>query len=166
MLESVSIRISRDATARELNHEILSRMKTHLRISQSTSPLYELTVVHHDGQSEKIDKKADLPLLSSGFTNSMRNCPTGSPIHVKLIADFDEPARDRLFMPSVMNPVTWRDEPSVRLTELFDKEQAPIKLSDCIQLQLQDEEITSTSGWTCPFCKKKQQKIKKQLKFR
>ena len=143
-------------------------IKSHLRISNvsSTSPLYDLTVVDHDGQAEMIDRKADLPLLSSSFTNSMRNCPTGSPIHVKLIADFDEVARDRIFAPSVTNSVTPRDEPSVRLTQLFDKEQAPIKLTDCIQLQLQDEELSSAGGWTCPFCKKKQQKIKKQLKFR
>ena len=51
------------------------------------------------------------------------------------------------------------------MTEIFDKEQTPIRLVDCVQLQLQDEEIKST-GWICPFCKKKQKKIKKQLKFR
>ena len=56
--------------------------------------------MHHDGKIEKIDQKADLPLLTSGFTNSMRNCPTGSPIHVRLIAEFDEISKDRIFLPT------------------------------------------------------------------
>ena len=66
-------------------------MKGKLRLSNisSTSPLFQLQVVHHDGKIEKIDPKADSPLLSPGFTNSMRNCPTGSPIHVRLIAEID-----------------------------------------------------------------------------
>ena len=77
--------------ARELNQEILNKMKGKLRLSNisSTSPLFQLQVVHHDGKIEKIDPKADSPLLSPGFTNSMRNCPTGSPIHVRLIAEID-----------------------------------------------------------------------------
>ena len=66
-------------------------MKGKLRLSNisSTSPLFQLQVVHHDGKIEKIDPKTDSPLLSPGFTNSMRNCPTGSPIHVRLIAEID-----------------------------------------------------------------------------
>jgi len=35
---------------------------------------------------------------------------------------------------------------------------------DCLDLQLADEEIVS-NGWFCPFCKKKQKKFTKQLKF-
>ena len=73
-------------------------------------------------------------------------------------------ARDKLFLKFGPEPSP-KDEPSVRMTEIFDKEQTPIRLVDCVQLQLQDEEIKST-GWICPFCKKKQKKIKKQLKFR
>ena len=84
-------RLLTENLARELNQEILNKMKGKLRLSNisSTSPLFQLQVVHHDGKIEKIDPKADSPLLSPGFTNSMRNCPTGSPIHVRLIAEID-----------------------------------------------------------------------------
>ena len=85
--------------------------------------VYKLIVVHHDAQEEKIDQSADLPLLTHAFTLSMKNCPTGSPIHIRVIAEFDfETKRDLFIEPD--QPMRIKDEPSVRMTEIFDQEKS------------------------------------------
>ena len=73
--------MARDVTSRELQTEVLSRLRNQLNQSVahvgSTSPVYQLIVVHHDAQEERIDQSADMPLLTPAFTLSMKNCPTG-----------------------------------------------------------------------------------------
>ena len=80
--------MARDVTARELQTEVLSRLRSQLSQTMahvsSTSPVYQLIVVHHDAQEEKIDQSADMPLLTPAFTLSMKNCPTGTNFEKKL----------------------------------------------------------------------------------
>ena len=130
------MRMARDATARELHTEIFSRIEQ--KYSPRNAP--RLKVSHHDGSEEAIDSSLEHPLLTSALTTAMKTCPTGSPIHIRIIAEFPQ---DAVHMIEDLNERRIKEEPSVRLTEIFDQQQSELTLAECLDLHMQEEEIVN-----------------------
>lgn len=130
------MRMARDATARELHTEIFSRIEQ--KYSPRNAP--RLKVSHHDGSEEAIDSSLEHPLLTSALTTAMKTCPTGSPIHIRIIAEFPI---DAVHMIEDLTERRIKEEPSVRLTEIFDQQQSELTLAECLDLHMQEEEIVN-----------------------
>ena len=130
------MRMARDATARELHTEIFARLNQ--KYSPRQSP--RLKVSHHDGSEEMIDSSLEHPLLTSALTTAMKTCPTGSPIHIRIIAEFPQ---DAVHMIEDSSSRRIKEEPSVRLTEIFDQQQSELTLSECLDLHMKEEEIVN-----------------------
>lgn len=160
-----AIQVTREVLYSDLQKLLMKEMSPILHddilISAQKVPLFKIRVV--DGFEEKayLDSQVDLPMYTEAVEQALNLCALeegGSPAHVKLILEWDAPAKSQ-----IINDDTdvIEEHASVKEVEKSPEEASSVSLQECFSLYTSAEKLGLGDAWLCPACNRKQEVVKR-----
>ena len=165
-----TIQVSRETLYCDLQKLLMKEMSSILHddilIAAQKVPLFKIRVV--DGFVEEdqssgtyLDSEVDLPMYTEAVEQAINLCSLekgGGPPHVKLVLEWDMPAKSQ-----VINDDTdvIEEHSSVKEVERSPEEATSVTLQECFSLYTSAEKLGQGDAWLCPSCNRKQEVVKK-----
>ncbi|KAM4691704.1 ubiquitin carboxyl-terminal hydrolase 43 [Rhinophrynus dorsalis] len=121
---------------------------------QNGAVLFHIRVVGGPVSDSYLSPKDSRPLQHPAVNRALQLSGTGGPQHVKLIIEWDNKTKERLF--GAIQEEVVQDAESVR-TQQMEHQQQSCTLDECFQLYTKEEQLAPDDAWRCPHCKVLQQ---------
>ena len=161
-----SIQVSRETLYSDLQKLLMKEMASILHedilISAQKVPLFKIRVL--DGFEESVsylDSTVDLPMYTEAVEQAINLCtlePGGGPAHVKLILEWDAPAKSQIIAD---DRDVVEEHSSVKEVEKSPDEATVVTLQECFSLYTSAEKLGQGDAWLCPACNRKQEVVKR-----
>ncbi len=116
--------------------------------TSSTSPTY-------------LDPNVDLPMYAEAVEQAINLCSVeagGGPAHVKLILEWDMPAKTQVVDD---DSDVIEEHASVKEVQKSPEEATVVSLQECFDLYTSAEKLSLQDAWFCPSCNRKQEVVKR-----
>eukprot|EP00095_Tigriopus_kingsejongensis_P008552 snap_masked-scaffold989_size72935-processed-gene-0.7 protein:Tk08552 transcript:snap_masked-scaffold989_size72935-processed-gene-0.7-mRNA-1 annotation:"ubiquitin carboxyl-terminal hydrolase 31-like" len=159
-----AIQVTREVLYSDLQKLLMKEMSPILHddilISAQKVPLFKIRVVDgFDGQAY-LDSQVDLPMYTETVEQALNLCSLedgGSPAHVKLILEWDAPAKSQIISDDTD---VIEEHASVKEVEKSPQEASSVSLQECFSLYTSAERLGQGNAVHCLACNRKQEVVK------
>lgn len=163
-----TIQVSRETLYSDLQKLLMKEMSPILHddilIGSQKVPLFKIRIVDEFSESKNyLDSNVDLPMYVESVEQTLNLCniePGSGPPHVKLILEWDMPAKTQ-----VINDDSDVIEEHISVKEVEKMPDNPeamsVTLQECFSLYTSAEKLGQGDAWFCPACNRKQEVVKR-----
>jgi len=160
-----TMQISREVTYTDLQKLLMKEMSPILHddilISAQKVPLFKMRVL--DGFDDRVylDSSAELPLYMDCVETALNMSQvkdSGGPVHVKLVLEWDMPAKTQVIYDEEDRV---EEHCSVQQVREAPQSGSSVTLQNCFSLYTSEERLGEDDAYFCPQCNKKRQVVKK-----
>jgi len=160
-----TIQVARELMYEDLQKLLMKEMSPILHddilISAQKVPLFKIRVLDGFSEPAYLDEKVEMPLYMECVETAINMCSVqgaGGPAHVRLVAEWDNPAKTQIIADDT-DPI--EEHASVKQVQTAPPESSSVTLQECFSLYTSAERLGQDDAFFCPQCNKKQEVVKK-----
>jgi len=160
-----TIQVARETLYQDLQKLLMKEMSPILHddilISAQKVPLFRIRVLDGFSEPAYLDAKVEMPLYMECVETAINMCSVqgaGGPAHVRLVAEWDNPAKTQVIADDT-DPI--EEHASVKQVQTAPPESSSVTLQECFSLYTSAERLGQDDAFFCPQCNKKQEVVKK-----